>query len=401
MRILKVTETYAPFAEHGGPPVKVLALAEGLARRGHRVTVLTADWGIANRNDGAPVAPSPYGLRRLQNEVEAIYLPTRLRYRTVTWNPGVRRFCRERLRETDVVHIYGLYDLLGPSVASACRRAGVPYVVEPIGMYVPIVRNVWLKRMYHASIGRRMIRGAQAVIVTSEQEAAELLGGGVDATRLVQRRNGIDPPANFPPRGAFRVRLNIPPEAKLVLFLGRIVPKKSPDLLLNAFARVGDEGEEKKAHLVFAGPGDGNLTRELREQARQSGVSERVHFTGPLFDEAKWSAYRDADVFVLPSQNENFGNAAAEAIAAGTPVIVTENCGIAELLRNGAAVIVPHEEAAIADALRRVLREEGLRERMRLAAAIVTPRLGWDQPLMEMEHLYQRLARSVSTSARL
>lgn len=401
MRILKVTETYAPFGEHGGPPVKVQALAEGLARRGHSVTVLTADWGIAERSDGAASASSPYGLCRNQEGVEAVYLRTILRYRMVTWNPAVRRFCRERLRAADVVHIYGLYDFLGPAVAAACRRAGVPYVVEPMGMYVPIVRSVWPKKMYHALMGSRMIRGARAVIATSGQEAAELSDGGVEAARIVQRRNGIDAPGSFPPRGTLRSRLKLPSGVKMVLFLGRIVPKKSPELLLKAFAKLTAGEQERKTQLVFAGPDEGNLARELAESARELGVSERVHFTGPLFDEAKWGAYRDADVFVLPSQNENFGNTAAEAVAAGTPVIITENCGIAELLRGGAAVIVPHEESAITGALRRVLREEDLQRRMREAAASVTPRLGWEEPLMEMEHLYERLVRKTSPSVRL
>lgn len=398
MRILKVTETYAPFLEHGGPPVKVRALAEGLARRGHRVTVLTADWGIRGRGGAERTR---LGHRREENGVEAIYLPTRLRYRTVTWNPAVRRFCRERLRDADVVHIYGLYDLLGPAVAAACREAGLPYVVEPIGMYVPIVRNVWLKDLYHKFAGRRMIRGARAVIATSEQEAGELLRGGVERGRLVLRRNGIELPASFAPRGGFRAQLAVPPGAKLILFLGRIVAKKSPGLLLDAFARLGDEKEEQKIWLVFAGPDDGNLTKDLQEQARRLGVSGRVRFTGPLFDEAKWSAYRDADVFVLPSQNENFGNAAAEAVAAGTPVIVTETCGIAELLADGAALVVPHQEAALADALRRVLREKSLRERMRAAGAALTSRLGWEEPVQELEHLYERMVSAGSANDRL
>src|SRR5215470_9995666 len=198
MRILKVTETYAPFAEYGGPPVKVLALAEGLARRGHEVTVLTADWGIAKRKESSPIAPSRYGVRGMQNGVETFYLATKLRYRTVTWNPSVRRFCRERLGKTDVAHIYGLYDLLGPAAASACRQTGVPYVVEPIGMYVPIVRNVWLKRLYHTLLGGRMIHGAQAVIATSDLEAGELASGGVAAGQIVQRRNGVERPADLP-----------------------------------------------------------------------------------------------------------------------------------------------------------------------------------------------------------
>lgn len=388
MRILKVSASYAPFLEFGGPPVKVRALAEGLVRRGHRVTVLTADWGLGGRGGGERTA---CGLRREENGVEAVYLaprlPAWLRYRSLTPFPDAVRFCRARLREFDAVHLYGLYDLLGPRVAAACRDVGVPYALEPIGMYVPIVRSLWLKRAYHALFGRRMISTARVVIATSEQEAAELAAAGVEPARIRLRRNGVEPPPAFPPRGSFRAQHGIPPEAKLVLFLGRLVSKKSPELLLRAFARLA-RGAETEPRLVFAGPDEGRMMKRLEGEARLMGIGGCVLFAGPLFDKAKWAAYRDADVFVLPSQNENFGNTAAEAVAAGTPVIVTETCGIAALLAEGAGVVVPHEEAALSDALERVLSDVAFRERLRAAGAALLPRLGWEEPVREMEQLY-------------
>ena len=150
MRILSVTQSYAPFYEFGGPPVKVEALANGLARRGHEITVLTADWGLASRqasgeNVGA-AERSPFGWIRHLNGVQCVYLPTWFRYRAATWNPAVRRYCRARLANFQIVHIFGLYDLLGPTVASECRKRNIPYVIEPIGMFVPIVRNIFLTR---------------------------------------------------------------------------------------------------------------------------------------------------------------------------------------------------------------------------------------------------------------
>lgn len=392
MRILKVTETYSPFLEYGGPPAKVRALAERLAQRGHRVTVLTVDWGIAARREGAGVKLSPFGWTLVENGVDAIYLPTRLRYRTLTWNPAATRFCRQNISEFDVVHIYGLYDLLGPRVAAVCRESRLPYVVEPIGMFVPIVRNLWLKRMYHKFPGRRMIRGAAAVIATSEREAEELASGGVAAERLALRRNGVAPPAELPPRGAFRERCGVAADAKLVLFLGRLVAKKSPDLLLRAFASLPARVAGGDLWLVFAGPDEGGMAARLLDLAAQLGVRARVRWAGSLFGEAKWAAYRDADVFVLPSQNENFGNAAAESVAVGTPVIVTENCGIAPLLADEAGLVIPHDAAALARALERFFGDAALRQRLSAGCAVVLPRLDWDQPVIEMETLYSRLA---------
>src|SRR5207247_1965954 len=195
MRILNVTQSYAPFYEFGGPPVKVEALANGLARRCHEVTVLTADWGFKSRpkskETGGAAKQSPFGWTRELNGVQSIYLPSWLRYRAATWNPAVSRYCRARLAGYQVAHIFGLYDLLGPAVARECRKQDIPYVIEPIGMFVPIVRNVFLKRVYHAHWGKEMLGGAAAVIATSKQEMEELAGGGILRTKLFLRRNGV------------------------------------------------------------------------------------------------------------------------------------------------------------------------------------------------------------------
>ena len=396
MRILNVTETYAPFLEFGGPPVKVRALSEGLARRGHQVTVLSADWGLEKRlqsqEEKITAERSPFGWRRNENGVQAIYLPTWMRYRTVSWNPAVKRYCRARLQNFDIVHIFGLYDLLGPAVAAASRKRNLPYVLEPIGMFVPIVRNLWLKRMYHAVWGKQLLEKASAVIATSEQEMDELIEGGLPGARVVLRRNGVEAPATWPPRGMFRKAHGISPEVKVVLFLGRLSAKKSPDLLLRAFAELSSRCIGIPMTLVFAGPDEGGVKAELEQMATQLGVRTKVQFTGPLFGEIKWAAYRDADVFALPSQNENFGNTAAEAVAAGTPVIVTEQCGIAPLLANEAGLVVRHDKAELSRALERILSEAKLRSQLANGCANVASRLGWDEPVRDMEALYSTLA---------
>ena len=399
MRILNVTETYAPFLEFGGPPVKVRALAKGLARRGHQLTVLTADWGLEKRvaetGEKDTAEQSPFGWRRKENNVETIYLPTWLHYRQVSWNPAVSRYCRAQLEDFDVAHVFGLYDLLGPVVAAACRKRAIPYVVEPIGMFIPIVRNLWLKRMYHRVWGRKLLQGTAAVVATSEQEIEELASGGIPRSKIVIRRNGVEVPEALPGPGTFRGALEIPRDAKLVLFLGRLSVKKSPDLVLQAFAEMRKRLEGTK--LIFAGPDEGGMRAQLEQMAEQLGVSQYVQFAGPLFGQDKWAAYRDADVFVLPSQNENFGNTAAEAIAAGSPVIVTEQCGIAPLLANQAGLVVKHDVHELAEALRRVLIDNKLRGHLQSGCAKVTKELGWEGPVREMESLY---ANCVSHRAR-
>jgi glycosyltransferase involved in cell wall biosynthesis len=398
MRILNVTQTYSPFFEFGGPPAKVRALSEGLARRGHTVTVLTADWGLEGRlaaeKEEAGADHSPFGMRREDNGVQAIYLPTWLKYRATSWNPAVKRYCRVRLQNFDVVHIFGLYDLLGPAVAAACRARQLPYIVEPIGMFVPIVRNLLMKRMYHTFFGRALFEGASAIIATSAQEAAEMASGGIPREKIVMRRNGVEAPAKLPERGVFRAAQGISPEAKLILFLGRLSEKKSPDLLLRAFAALPGQMKGSDLHLVFVGPDESGMRSRLEQMEGKFGLNPRVHFCGALYEKSKWGAYRDADVFVLPSQNENFGNSAAEAVAAGTPVIVTRECGIAPLLADVAGLAVAHEVEALSQALARVLSDRELHARLAAGCGVVAAQLGWEEPIRQVEELYGKLAVS-------
>ncbi len=394
MRILNVTQSYAPFFEFGGPPEKVRALSEGLAQLGHEVTVLTADWGLERRAAQLPAEPpaenSPFGKKREVRGVKAIYLANWLHYRAASWNPALPRYLRARLQTFDVVHIFGLYDLLGPRTAAAAQKLKIPYVVEPIGMFVPIVRNLFVKRAYHRFLGAKMLQGAAAIIATAEQEKSELIAGGIPAEKIVLRRNGVAPPASLPARGAFRSSLNIPAGAPLILFLGRLSQKKSPDLLLQAFAQLPPSSSA--AHLAFVGPDESGMLSRLQQTAEKLGIASRVHFSGPLSGDSKWSAYRDADIFVLPSQNENFGNTAAESVAAGTPVIVTGQCGIAPLLDGIAGIAVQHSASSIAQTMSTLLNDPALYAQLKTGCATAVQRLDWGLPIREMDSLYKKLA---------
>jgi glycosyltransferase involved in cell wall biosynthesis len=366
-----------------------------LAAAGHQVTVLTADLGLdSNKRKILNATSGRWGWESREDGVDTIYVATRARHRALTWNPGIASFCKQNLASYDLVHIYGLYDLIGPQVAAACRRAGIPYVIEPMGMFRPIVRNIWLKRAYHLILGDSMIRGANRMVATAEQERQELLDGGIPAGKIVVRRNGIDIPADLPPSGRFRNQWDISTNVKLVLFLGRLVSKKSPDLMLEAFAHWHRrENGSQPSLLVMAGPDEGDGFRQrLEKYATQMGLNGGVLFTGPLYGDAKWAAYRDADLFVLPSQNENFGNTAAEAVACGTPVLVTDCCGIAPILDRRAGLVVSHNCAALEAGLEKILDDPAFAARLRAGCGEVTRSLGWAEPLAQMESLYLEMA---------
>jgi glycosyltransferase involved in cell wall biosynthesis len=391
MRILKVTQSYDPFLDRGGQPATVRSLAQGLAARGHKVTVLTADLGLdqetvrrvhAVRHDS--------GWSAEENGVEAIYMRVVGRYRAFTWNPGALRWCRKNIGSFDIAHIYGMYDWLGPVAAHVCHSRGLPYIVEPIGMFRPIVRNIPLKWIYRFLIGDRILRHARYLVATSEQERQELESGGIAPGKVVVRRNGIDGPIALPAVGAFRQQWHIAPDAKLVLFLGRVVKKKRPEMALEAFAEWRHQnGRDRAGVLVIAGPYEEDHYRQtLESYAQRLGLHDAVLFPGALYGHAKWTAYRDADVFVLPSQNENFGNTAGEAVACGTPVLVTDTCGIAPLVQDRAGLVVPFDRAAFGKALVRLLDDDDLRLRLRAGCAEVERSLAWGEPLDQTESLY-------------
>ncbi|MGI8838999.1 MAG: glycosyltransferase [Pyrinomonadaceae bacterium] len=398
MRILKTTQTYYPYLSKGGPPTKVRAIAKELTRRGHQVTVLTAlhqdETAVKQRSEvgGQRSEPSEFtqgkwGLEARDEGVDAVYLRTLHNYRATTINPHLISFCARRLRDFDVVHIYGLYDLLGSAVAWFCRRRGIPYVLEPLGMFGPKVRSGRKKNLYRKLIGNALFTGAQVVVATSETERTELIAGGMDDSKILLRRNGInlDDFKTLPMRGALRSKYNVDATRPLVVFVGRLSFIKGLDLLVKAFAQL-----EADTHLIIAGPDDEDgCAREVKKLIDELKLHDRVTLAGPLYAEEKLQAFVDADFVVLPSRYESFGNVAAEAIACGTPVLVTDQCGIAPLVDGRAGLVVPWVVAGLRDGLQRLIDDRNLLAELRDGCESVARSLSWEEPVAAMERLYQ------------
>lgn len=400
MRILKVVQFYYPFQEKGGPVVKVRALAKALAKRGNSVTVLTADWGLPSRNnDGLRLESCEWGWRTSENGVETVYLSSLTHYRALTLNPRVIRFSRSSLKGFDVVHFYGLYDLLGPAVSFYCRRQSVPYVVEPMGMYRPIDRGFRRKAAWHRSVGSAFCGGARKFVATADLERQTLIEEGIPSDKIMVRYNGVDcnlRGAAHLARGQFRQRWNVKASKPLILFLSRLIPRKGADILIDAFTRACPES----GCLVIAGPeGEAGYRSYLEACAHNAGVHSRVIFTGPLYDNDKAAALADADLFVLPSRYENFANVAAEAMACGVPVIVSDTCGISSLVEGQAGLVIKPSSEAIAEALQKMLSDKALYARFKEGCHQVADLLSWDHLAAQMETYYaQTLANGAASS---
>lgn len=135
-----------------------------------------------------------YGQYGTVGGVDIIYLPSIWRRRTATLNKGLFDFCEEELPTADVVHIFGIYDLLGPVAATFARDEGVPYLVETMGMFAARGRSRFAKQLYHRVAGRRLVRRAERIVVSSEQERTEVTSRGVPERQIVVRRNPVNAP---------------------------------------------------------------------------------------------------------------------------------------------------------------------------------------------------------------
>ncbi|HEV2387551.1 MAG TPA: glycosyltransferase [Candidatus Acidoferrales bacterium] len=388
-----VTQSYYPFLDRGGQAVTVRALAQGLAGRGHRVTVLTADLSGGKRGDLGE--RTEWGWDSREQNVETVYLRTALTFHALTVNPALGAFCRERLAGFDVVHLYGLYDLMGPKVSRLSQGAQIPYLLEPMGMFRPIDRAFFLKWLWRKIYGNRLLQDAWRIIATSELEKGELIQGGIAAERVLLRYNPVDRAeyARLPARGTFRRQWKISGSEPLVLFLGRLIPRKGADLLIQAFADAMPGG----GTLVIVGPeGNPGYVDQLRAVARQSGVADRVRFTGGLYGEAQKAVLADADIFALPSSYENFANAVAEAVASGVPVVVTDRCGIHSLVDGRAGLVVRRDRQALAQALGELWSNRALMASLRAGCRAVAEELSVERIVAQQEAFYASRPRRSS-----
>jgi glycosyltransferase involved in cell wall biosynthesis len=377
LRILFAAPAWAPSRAFGGPVVAAGELVRRLATRGHAVEVLTTTILDLHRR---PAARSHFGV---VDGASVHYLGTPLRYRWMGITPSLP-LALARMRRPDVVHVFGFRDPVTTGTAAWCRLARVPYVFEPLGMFQPRLRKVALKRLLDSTLYRGVARGAAAVVVASQHEGTDVVACGVSADKVVVRGNGFPDPDEARPNGDLRAELGIPADAPLLLYVGRIAAGKGIDHLLAAVRELPD------AHLVIAGPDD-------RHGVVVSG--ERVHKL-PMTDEPPRRLYPQADVFVLASQGESFGMVAAEAAAAGTPVIVSDRCGIAGFFADGEALVVPYERDAVVEAIRRVLREDELREQLARGGPEAARRMSWDGVTDAQERIYEDVAaRNASTDA--
>jgi glycosyltransferase involved in cell wall biosynthesis len=380
LRILFAAPVWSPSRAFGGPVVAVGELVRRLVARGQDVDVLTTTIVDLEQH---PALRSSVGVI---DGATVRYLSTPLRYRWMGITPTLP-FALARLPRPDVVHVFGFRDPVTTGTAAWCRLVRIPYVFEPLGMFQPRLRKVLLKRALDTTLYRGVASGAAAVVVASRRERDDVIACGVAAEKVHVRGNGFPEPGDAAAANAdIRSRLGIPPEAPLVLYVGRIAAGKGIEHLVAAAREITD------AHLVVAGPDDRHGPSALVRVAQNApATAGRIHAL-PVTDEPPRDLYPQADVFVLASAGESFGMVAAEAAAAGTPVIVSDCCGITDFFAEGEALVVPYDRDAVIDAIRRVLSDGRLRERLALGGIEAARRTSWDHVTDVQEEIYRAVA---------
>jgi glycosyltransferase involved in cell wall biosynthesis len=378
LRILFAAPAWWPAVAFGGPIPVTRELSERLAAHGHDVEVVTTTLVDLHARPASRTRTETHG------GVRVTYLATPVSYRWMGITPSLP-LVLERLARPDVVHVLGFRDVISTGVAAWARLRSVPYVFEPLGMFEPRLRKVPLKRALDATVYRGVASGAAAVVVSSEREGEHVRAGGVQPDHVHVRGNGFPDPESIPPaRGVLRGELGIPGGAPILLYVGRIASGKGIEHLLSA-AR-----ELTETHLVLVGPDD---RHGAIDQVRAAQATGRVHTLGATA-EPPLHLYKEADVLCLPSAGESFGMAAAEAAAAGTPVVVTDRCGIASFFREGEALVISYGRTALLEAVRRVLGDEGLRSRLSAGGIAAARRMSWEHVTVHQEEIYREAIAS-------
>ncbi len=336
MRILHVIPSYLPAVRYGGPIFATHGLCKALAARGHEVQVFTTNI------DGSGNSSVPIGLPVNLEGVQVRYFPCPL-LRRLYWAPALGRALESEIGKFDAVHLHSVFLWPTWAAASAARKAGIPYVLSPRGMLVSelirrrsrLVKSAWIHLVEKSNIEQ-----AAAVHLTSDLEASELKRFGWRFPRLAVISNGIDEP--FVPAGDISADVDAIAAAQpLVLFLGRLSWKKGLDRLLHAFAR------SRTGTLAIVGTDDEGLAAHVEKLAGDLHIADRVRVLArTVVGSEKERLFAAAQLFVLSSYSENFGNTVLEAMRRGLPVVVTPEVGAAEIVQQSKGGIVTQGNAA-------------------------------------------------------
>ncbi len=329
MKILHIIPDLA--LTSGGPVFAVLGMAKAQSEMGYAVVIAATDYG-------QPELPE---LEKVNIHLYSCDFP---KWR---WSSKLKEGLYSHISDADIVHIHTVWSFPVLAAADACIKLGKPYILRPCGMLDPwsIAQKSWIKKLYLFCF-QRIISKAAAIHFTSEQERENSLPLfkaarsfvcplGVSLSVTIPILRG---PAKLDISEGFRKRYPELGDSLIVLFLSRMHYKKQPEVVIHAFREI--ISRRPNLRLVMAGSGEAKYVRQLKRLVNDLGLADKVLFTGMLLGRAKQEALSAADVFVLPSLQENFGISVVEAMAAGCPVVISDRVNIASCISRAEGGIV-------------------------------------------------------------
>lgn len=335
MKILHVIRSVDPAG--GGPVEGIIRISTALRNMGHEIEVASLDLPDVPFLAEFPLKVYPLGARHSGG---------------YGYSRAARPWLREHLRDYDGIIVNGLWQYHGFATMLEARSLGIPYFVFTHGMLDPWFKETYplkhLKKwLYWPWAEYRVLKHAKAVLFTCEEE--RILAR--KSFWLYQARERVVSYGTAEPSGDVALQkqtfLQRYPELagkRLFLFLSRIQEKKGCDLLIEAFAKVAPL--DPALHLVMAGPDQTGWVADLKRLAVRLGIADRITWPGMLSGDVKWGAFYAAEVFVLPSHQENFGIAVAEALACGVPVLISNKVNIWREIEQDGAGLVADDTAA-------------------------------------------------------
>ena len=369
-------------AARGGPSFVIRTLAKGQAEHGMNVHIAATD------DDGPGRRNLPASVPFREANVTYWIFPRQTCFYLFSF--PLTRWLWKHIHDYDVIHLHALFSYSSLAAAFLASRAGVPYIVRPLGtlnQWGMNNRRRWLKKWSYRLIESRILRAAAAIQYTCDQEREEA-GKLKVPDRGIVIPNPVEFGGSSPAPRAIQQK-----HAPIILFLSRLDPKKGLDLLLPAFARLRKPYPD--AVLIIAGEGQSSFVDGLKLQCRELGLQRSVIWTGFLQGDAKSAALSQADVFVLPSYSENFGVAVVEAMGAGLPVVVSDQVGIhREVSKAGAGLVPECTVESLEAALLQVLGNSSMLVSMSTRSAELARTFLPENVVRQLAEVYARISRS-------
>jgi glycosyltransferase involved in cell wall biosynthesis len=296
---------------------------------------------------------------------------------------------RDQLKSADGMHIHGLWEQSTTAAVQAARALHKPYILSAHGMLESwALRNKRIKKAIYAALAERAnVNGAACLHALTHAEALDYRRFG-SRSPIAVIPNGVAIPERLDPE-PFLQRFPELRAKRLVLFLGRIHFKKGLDILVEAWAAAASRWPE--AQLVLAGPDFEGTRAKIEALIAERSLQKSVFFTGMLRDELKWSALAASECFVLPSYSEGLSVSTLEAMGAGLPVIITEQCNLPDVARSNAGWIIKSNAGHLTVGINECLQNshEANRQMGGRGRALIQEKYNWPSVARQVSEVYR------------